>query len=93
MKLAEDIYREIKDLGIEKALSFLADRFPGKVIFSSSFGWEDQVLTQMIFTNQIPIKRWGRPEEIAKTVLFLASDDSSYIVGNELTVDGGLRQI
>jgi NAD(P)-dependent dehydrogenase (short-subunit alcohol dehydrogenase family) len=46
-----------------------------------------------MITNQIPIKRWGLPEEVAKTVLFLASDDSSYIVGNELTVDGGLRQI
>ena len=44
MKLAEDIYEEIKELGIEESLTFLADRFPGKVIFSTSFGWEDQAL-------------------------------------------------
>jgi NAD(P)-dependent dehydrogenase (short-subunit alcohol dehydrogenase family) len=44
-------------------------------------------------TNQIPLKRFGQPQEIAKTVLFLASEDSSYIIGHEICVDGGLRQI
>jgi NAD(P)-dependent dehydrogenase (short-subunit alcohol dehydrogenase family) len=43
--------------------------------------------------KQIPVQRWGQPEEIAKTVLFLASNDSSYITGNEIAVDGGLGQI
>jgi NAD(P)-dependent dehydrogenase (short-subunit alcohol dehydrogenase family) len=41
----------------------------------------------------IPIGRFGRSAEIAKTVLFLASDDSSYITGAELFVDGGAAQI
>ena len=41
----------------------------------------------------VPIGRMGSPDEIAKAVSFLASDDSSYITGIELCVDGGMAQI
>jgi NAD(P)-dependent dehydrogenase (short-subunit alcohol dehydrogenase family) len=37
-----------------------------------------------------PIKRFGSPEELARVALFLASNDSSYIVGHEVVVDGGM---
>lgn len=43
--------------------------------------------------TQIPVGRVGRPDEIAKAVLFLASDDASFINGAELFVDGGITQI
>lgn len=41
------------------------------------------------FLRQIPARRVGRPEEVATTVLFLASPDTSYIVGQSVIVDGG----
>lgn len=36
-----------------------------------------------------PLKRLGKAEEMAKAVLFMASDDSTFMTGNTLTVDGG----
>jgi NAD(P)-dependent dehydrogenase (short-subunit alcohol dehydrogenase family) len=41
------------------------------------------------YSKMVPLGRWGEPEELAKAVLFLASDDSSYINAIELVVDGG----
>jgi NAD(P)-dependent dehydrogenase (short-subunit alcohol dehydrogenase family) len=41
----------------------------------------------------VPLGRFGRPDEIAKAVVFLASDDSSYVAGAELFVDGGFAQV
>ena len=41
------------------------------------------------FSGQVPLKRMGRPEEIAKAVLFLAGSDSSFLLGTEIVADGG----
>lgn len=46
-----------------------------------------------VITRTIPIRRRATPQEIAKAMLFLASDDSSYCVGSELMADGGLTQL
>ncbi|HEX8587304.1 glucose 1-dehydrogenase [Pseudomonas sp.] len=45
------------------------------------------------YALQIPMGRWGKPEEIAAAVVFLASEESSFITGIDLPVDGGLAQV
>jgi NAD(P)-dependent dehydrogenase (short-subunit alcohol dehydrogenase family) len=46
-----------------------------------------------MISTAVPLGRLGTPDEIAKAVVFLASDDSSYITGTELFVDGGFAQV
>jgi NAD(P)-dependent dehydrogenase (short-subunit alcohol dehydrogenase family) len=46
-----------------------------------------------VITNTIPMRRRGTPQEMAKAALFFASDDSSYCLGSELMVDGGMTQL
>jgi NAD(P)-dependent dehydrogenase (short-subunit alcohol dehydrogenase family) len=45
------------------------------------------------FAKNVPLGRLGDPDEIAKAVSFLASDEASYVSGIELFVDGGVAQI
>jgi NAD(P)-dependent dehydrogenase (short-subunit alcohol dehydrogenase family) len=51
----------------------------------------EQLKTNIVST--VPMGRMGSPDEVAKAVSFLASDDSSYVTGIELFVDGGMAQI
>jgi len=46
-----------------------------------------------MIANSVPLGRFGTPDEIAKAVVFLASDDASYITGTEVFVDGGFAQV
>ncbi len=45
------------------------------------------------FRQMVPLKRFGTPAEIAKAAVFFASDDSSYVLGEEIQVDGGMANL
>lgn len=61
------------------------------VLGSIETGWVDWLDKETLksYTSSISLARFGKPEEVASVAVFLASDDSSYITGQSLVVDGG----
>jgi NAD(P)-dependent dehydrogenase (short-subunit alcohol dehydrogenase family) len=90
---ARSLALELKDRRIRvNALSPGPIDTPGLFNAVASMGLTEEQFKKAI-TSTIPLGRTGNPEEVAKVVLFLASDDSSFINGIELFVDGGMAQI
>ncbi|MHC6226142.1 SDR family NAD(P)-dependent oxidoreductase [Pseudomonas sp. X10] len=63
------------------------------IIGKMGIGADQRGEFEAMLAAQIPLGRIGQPEELAKAALFLVSDDSSYITGIDLCVDGGFGQI
>ena len=55
-KIVESLNTGLKGASIPGKLKYLVQKFPGKVIFTTSFGYEDQVISDMIFQNEIPVE-------------------------------------
>ena len=61
---------------------------PGFIQTDMTANLPDKII--QIMNDKIPLKRWGRPEDIANAYTFLASDNASYITGTVINVDGGV---
>lgn len=80
--LTKSVARELAEYGI--CVNAVA---PHAVETEMSAEWSQEKRRQLM--SQIPLKRLGRPEEVAAAVLFLASDEASFITGEILDVNGG----
>lgn len=55
-------------------------------------GWIDSLPPTDSRRDSVPLKRYGKVEEIAATISFLASDGAAYITGQNIRIDGGLTR-
>jgi 3-oxoacyl-[acyl-carrier protein] reductase len=60
---------------------------PGPILTPGTGGLKEEIREQI--RKSIPLGRWGKPEEVANLVLFLASDESDFITGQNIIIDGG----
>ena len=77
-------------------LKFVFSYFTGVLLSFSllpfNFSLTLLFIIQILIPSTIPAKRFAKPFEIANTVLFLCSDDASYINGQNLSIDGALTK-
>ncbi|MGC2498189.1 MAG: SDR family oxidoreductase [Acidobacteriaceae bacterium] len=91
--LARSWTLDLKDRGIRvNVISPGPVRTPGLVELAGPDVAQQQGLLDYMAT-QVPLGRVGEPDEIAKVVIFLASDDASFVAGAEMFVDGGQAQV
>ena len=92
-----NITRSIASYAVDKNYSIRCNSVLPSTILTPAimpvFGKGEQLNQNEIdeFSKKIPLKRFGKPEEVANAIIFLASDEASYITGTELIVDGGAQ--
>jgi NAD(P)-dependent dehydrogenase (short-subunit alcohol dehydrogenase family) len=83
---------ELKDCGIR--VNVVSPGATDTPIITGQFATQQQAESaKAAFAEKTPLGRIGRPDELASAVMFLASDESSYITGIDLQVNGGLAQV
>jgi len=83
---------ELKDRGVR--VNTLSPGATDTPIIDGQFATKQKADdAKKMFAEKTPLGRIGRPEELAAAALFLASDDSSYVTGIDLVVDGGMIQV
>jgi NAD(P)-dependent dehydrogenase (short-subunit alcohol dehydrogenase family) len=83
---------ELKDRGI-RANTLSAGPTDTPMLNSLGATPEEKEAIKRMFANLVPLGRIGRPEEVAASALFLASDESSYVTGSDIANDGGASQV
>jgi NAD(P)-dependent dehydrogenase (short-subunit alcohol dehydrogenase family) len=62
---------------------------PGYIATESTVAMDSEEFVQDYIQNKIPLRRTGKPEEVAAVIVFLASDDASFVHGDAILIDGG----